>query len=107
MTTRNRELETGASSISPKVWACDHCGAEGSEEGLQLSHTCRATMTTDTEKSPREIAENIARLSLPFSAFRNESEWKDVTTFVTNIVDKALRDRDERAAKIAGRARAG
>lgn len=37
---------TGASSISPKVWECDQCGAEGTEEGLLLSHTCAPTTPT-------------------------------------------------------------
>lgn len=53
----------------------------------------------------REAAESIARRSLPFSAFRNESEWKDTIAFLTNAIDKALQAERERAAKIVNDAR--
>lgn len=49
----------------------------------------------------REVAVNIARASLPFSAFRNESEWKDTIAFLTNAIDKALQAEREQAAQIA------
>lgn len=52
-------------------------------------------------KETRETADNVARASLPFSAFRNESEWKDAIGFLAKQVDQALLDRDERAARIA------
>jgi len=50
-------------------------------------------MTAETEKSPREMATEIARGCL---------DWKDprYRPLVLSI-EKALRDRDERAAKIA------
>ena len=60
-------------------------------------------MTTETEKTVREISEDIARRGLPFSAFRNEAEWKQTLVWLRNEINKALRDRDERAAKIAER----
>jgi len=58
-------------------------------------------MTTETEKSPREIAEDISRRGLPLSAFIDPSEYQDVYSWMANGIEKALRDRDERAAKIA------
>jgi hypothetical protein len=56
-----------------------------------------AIMTTETEKSPREIAREIVNGWLDFfiTAFRQRE-------LITRI-EQALRDRDERAAKIAER----
>lgn len=86
----------GAASISPKVWACDNCDAEGTEEELQRNHTCGSGSTTlETEKSPKEIARNMV------------AQWKaDIGQVVKYErleadIEKALRDRDTRAAKIA------
>jgi hypothetical protein len=47
-------------------------------------------MTIETEKSPREIAEEIVA----------EAAYED-DDFLEVAIDQALRDRDERAAKIA------
>lgn len=58
-------------------------------------------MTTETEKSPREIAESIAVRGLPFSAFINSVEYGNAQYCIACVVDEALRDERERCAKIA------
>jgi hypothetical protein len=66
-------------------------------------------MTTETEKSPREIAKEIldkcARRQIAPPEWGTPTKW--VTEFdetrLANEIDKALRDRDERAAAIAAK----
>ena len=52
-------------------------------------------------KETREIAESIARRALPFSAFRNESEWDATLVFLANKINDALLAERERCAGIA------
>jgi hypothetical protein len=64
-------------------------------------------MTAETEKSPRETAQKIldkcARRQIAPPEWGTPTKW--VTEFdetrLANEIEKALRDRDERAAKIA------
>ena len=56
-------------------------------------------MTTETEKSPREIAEQIILREYGVT-------WKGDNELIAAI-EKALRDRDERAAKMAETVHAG
>lgn len=47
------------------------------------------------EPTVEEIAEQVATRGLPFSAFRNEQEWKETKAFVSKEIVSALRARDE------------
>ena len=58
-------------------------------------------MNSETEKSPREIAESIAVRGLPFSAFINSVEYRNARVWIANAIDEALLDERERAARIA------
>lgn len=58
-------------------------------------------MSTEIEQSPGEIAESIARRGLPFSAFRNEAEYKQTLVWLSAEFEKALRGRDERVWRAA------
>ena len=53
------------------------------------------------EEALEQTAESIATRGLPFSAFRNEQEWKDTKAWIANEVLSALRNERERGAKIA------
>lgn len=48
----------------------------------------------------REVSDSIARRSLPFSAFKNEAEWRETATFLTDAIDEALQAERERCALI-------
>lgn len=57
-------------------------------------------MTTETEKSPRGTAEDLIRSAFPPNDYIHALAGRTIIT-LTSAIEGALRDRDERAAKIA------
>ena len=58
-------------------------------------------MTTEPEKSPREIADSIAVRGLPFSAFINSVQYRNAQAWIAKAIAEALRNERERCARIA------
>jgi hypothetical protein len=59
------------------------------------------TTTEPSVETRRQIAESIARRGVPYSWLNNEDEYRAALNWFANEIEAALKERDERAVKIA------